>query len=85
MGKDQAARFHGNIDELKIKLSQYIKSENREYDELTLNYLDKWIWIYTYDEDYGIYLDINFSKDFSEDEIKLFINGLKLLGFDIEY
>jgi len=31
MGKDQAARFHGNIDELKIKLSQYEEDCNNYF------------------------------------------------------
>ncbi|MEN9918319.1 MAG: hypothetical protein RL662_755 [Bacteroidota bacterium] len=83
MGKDRAANFYGSINELKLILSKYLKGENKEYDELTLNYQSKWIWIYTYNEEYGTYLDINFSKDFTENEIELFIDEMQQLGFHI--
>lgn len=83
MAKDQSARFYGTVSDLKIKLSKYIESENDDYDELSLLYLNKWIWVYIYEEDYGLYLDINFSRDFNQHEIDLFLVDIENLGLSL--
>ncbi|WP_128331657.1 hypothetical protein [Apibacter sp. HY039] len=84
MSIDVAAKFIGNKETIKNMLTEYIFHEDTRYDEITLSFLNKWIWIYLYEETNETNLDINFSKDFSKEERILFIDILLNSGFQIE-
>lgn len=84
MSIDIAAKFIGSKENLREKLKSYIYSEDEKYDEVTLSFLNKWIWIYFYDEDKTLFLDINFSKDFIKEERIMFIDILKDFDFQID-
>ena len=80
--KDAGLVFKGQKDELKSKLEKYIFYDNQVHDEFTLKYNNKWVWAYASVNTKGnIYLDINFSKNFLDIEIKQFIQEMFLLGF----
>jgi len=80
--KDIGLIFKGKKEELKSKLKKYIFNENQTYNELTLKYNNKWVWIYIYHNNKGnIYVDVNFSKAFLDAEVKLFTQEMYLLGF----
>ncbi|WP_128331666.1 hypothetical protein [Apibacter sp. HY039] len=79
MSIDVAAKFIDNKETIKNKLTQYIYHEDTRYDEITLSLLNK--WIYLYEENEEINLDIYFSKDFSKEERILFIDILLNLSF----
>lgn len=84
MGVDIAAKFVGDKDALRAKLKKYIYSEDENYDEITLSFLDKWVWIYFYNENESLLLDINFDKDFTIEERRMFTGILSGLDFQID-
>ena len=84
MGVDIAAKFVGDKNALRAKLKKYIYSEDENYDEITLSFLNKWVWVYFYNENEFLLLDINFAKDFTKEERAIFTGILSKLGFQID-
>jgi len=71
---------------LKDILSDFDFFEDKRYDQITVKYLDKWIWIFYYPNHYANanLVVVEFSKDFYDNEISDFVEKLQEKGLTID-
>ncbi len=86
MSREILLKIRGDKSVVKSKLKNFFCTEKEEYNELVLKYLNKWIWVYVYPEENSpwIFLTVEFSKEFSKDEIESFSQHLFLEGFFLD-
>ncbi|MDR1542182.1 MAG: hypothetical protein LBU32_30235 [Clostridiales bacterium] len=88
MSIDIAFKCSGNRANVKSRLEKYIYSEDERFNEITLNFFGKWIWLYferDYNEERTEFLSVKMSKDFAnaKGDMKIFIDEMQDMGFPL--
>jgi hypothetical protein len=75
-------KYSSSQEDVKSRLNKYLYSEDEQFNQLTLNFLGKWVWVY-FEKDTDI-LTIELSHAFSVEEQAIFVGEMQSLGFTID-
>jgi hypothetical protein len=85
MSIDLFFKYSSSQEDVKSRLNKYLYSEDEQFNQLTLNYLGKWIWVYfEKNNDNTDILTIELSHAFSVEEQAIFVGEMQSLGFTID-
>jgi hypothetical protein len=83
MSNDAFFKYPGNREDVKTLLGKYVYSEDSQFDEITLSFLGRWVWLYfENDEETNTdILSVKLSHGFTAEESTMFMNEMESLGF----
>jgi len=88
MAKESFFKFKDDFEKIKELLNEYLIEFDEEYDEITLNFMNYNIWLYTYtdeDDKKFLYINAKYESGVTENIIILFKEKLLKLGFEERY
>lgn len=86
MAIESVFKYDTTKDIVKKTLNPYLIDEDKRYDELTLRYLNKYIWLYFYEEEEDrnqTCFMVKYSHSYEKDERDSFDQILMDLGYTI--